>query len=155
MEATNEALFQIMRFNILNSGRLDIGNSPFSSAYLYAWEAGVFPAFDEGADWHKPFSSQFKVSDEEVLELGNFLDNEWLEKKIITFYGLESHYGVRSSTHSSGNWDRVKLLKSCRYMYLNNMFDDSFWSSLVENGKCPSEALSICRPMQNGDMYFM
>ena len=155
MEATNKSLFQLMRFNILNSGRADMNASPFSTAYIYAWESGVFPAFNEGADWHKPFPEQFNVSEDEVLELGKLLDDKWLEKTPITFYELEDHYGVRGSTHSSGNWDRIKLLNTCRYMYLNSMFDDSFWSSLTENGKCPSEAHSICRPLSETDVYFM
>ncbi|ADC63443.1 hypothetical protein [Allochromatium vinosum] len=155
MEATNESLFQLMRFNILNSGRSDLDNSPFTSAYIYAWESGVFPAFNEAADWHKPFSEQFDVTEEEVLALGKLLDEKWLAKTPITFYELEAHCGVRGSTYSSVSWNRAKLVVTCRYMYLNRMFDDSFWSALVKNGECPSEAHSICMPLKQSDIYFM
>lgn len=155
MDATNKSLFQLMRFNILSTGRAGIASSPFSEAYIYAWESGVFPAFNDGAEWHKSFPEQFDISEGEVLELGNLLDKKWLEKTPITFYELEDHYDVRGSTHSYSNWDRVKLLRACRYMYLNRMFDDAFWSTLTENGKCPSEALSICRPLRETDVYFM
>jgi hypothetical protein len=154
MKDTNDALFQIMRFNILNSGLSGIENSPFSPEYLYAWVSGVFPVFDECADWHKPFSKQFDVSEEEILELKDFLLSKWEEKTPICFYELESHYGV-SASRSSSNWNRVKLIHSCRYMYLNEMFDDSFWESLVENTKCPAEALHLCRPMESTDISFM
>jgi len=155
METTNKSLYQLMRFNILNSGRTDLDKSPFSAAYIYAWESGVFPAFNEGAEWHKPFQEQFDVTEKEVLELAKLLDDKWLAKTPITFYDLEDHYGVSGSTHSSSNWDRVKLLITCRYMYLNRMFDDTFWPSLTENGKCPSEAHSICRPLSESDVYLM
>jgi len=155
MEEINDSLFQLMRFNILSSGFSDIKNAPFSPAYIYAWESRVYPAFNESADWHKSFPDKFKVTENEVSELGKLLDDKWLAKTPITFYELEDHYGVSGSIHSTSNWDRVKLLITCRYMYLDNSFDDSFWSSLVENGKCPIEAFSICRPMKESDIYFM
>ena len=155
MDTTNESLFQIMRFNILNEGRKGIKASPFSSAYIYAWESGVFPSYNDGADWHKPFPEQFRISDEEVTELGSLLDEKWLEKTPLTFYELEDRFGISGSTHSSGNWERGKLLVACRYMYLNKMFDDSFWSALVESGKSPVEAGSINKPFTESDIYFM
>lgn len=155
MNTSNESLFQLMRFNILSEGSKDIKSSAFSPGYIYAWESGVYPSYNDGADWHKSFPEQFRISDEEVTELGNFLDDKWLEKIPLSFYELEDHFGVRGSTHSSSSWERGKLLVACRYMYLNKMFDDSFWSTLVKNGKSPVEAGSIKKPFKESDIYFM
>ena len=155
MEAKNESLYQLMRFNILSSGKSNLEKSPFSPAYVFAWDRGVFPAFNDGSDWHKPFGEQFNVTEKEVLELGKLLDERWLAKSPISFYDLEKHFGIQGSTHSSSNWDRIKLVIACRYMYLNDMFDKSCWDKLTENGKCPSEAHSICRPFKESDIYFM
>jgi hypothetical protein len=151
MEATNEALFQLMRFNILNTSRPSLKDSPFSPAYIYAWENGVFPAFNDGADWHKPFAEQFDVTEDKINKISEFLDEKWQAKTPVSFYDLENHFDAKGSS----NLDRVKLKRACRYMWLNEMFDDLFWSTLVENGKCPSEALSICRPLKDGDVYLM
>lgn len=139
MHTTNAAAYQLMRFNILNSKS---SNSNITEAYQYAWDHGIFPAFDEEIEYHQPFAQQFRVSKNEVLELGAFLDEKWLAESPITFYELEDHYGVKYSTHTM--WDRVKLLNVCRYMYLKHMFDDVFWANLIKNGNCPGEAESIC-----------
>ncbi|MFA5835254.1 MAG: hypothetical protein WDA22_17375 [Bacteroidota bacterium] len=153
MDTNSKSLFQLMRFNILNSAKMNWENTPFSPAYIYAWDSGVYPAFNDGADWHKSFVDQFEVSEKEVVELGKFLDKKWLAKSAISFYELEDHYEVSHSTETG--WDRGKLLISCRYMYLNRMFDNSFWSALIENGKCPTEAFSICQKLEKSDIYFV
>lgn len=155
MENTNAALFQLMRFNVLSLGRTNLEASPFSAAYIYAWESGIYPLFNDGADWHKPFGLQFKISEAEVEELSKLLDENWQEKKPITFYKLEDHFSVRGTTHASSNWERWKLIVACRYMYLGNLFDENFWGTLTKNGECPSEAFSICRPLKSSDIYFM
>ncbi|MDX1366807.1 hypothetical protein [Pseudomonas sp.] len=155
MKNTNEANFQLMRFNILSTSLANQESSPFSSAYIYAWDAGVYPLFNDGADWHKPFNAQFKVTESEIDELSKLLDENWLAKKPITFYELEDHFDVKGTSYTNSNWERWKLITACRYMYLQELFDTDFWASLVENGKCPSEALSICRPFKLTDIYFM
>jgi hypothetical protein len=154
MQSTEEALFQLMRFNILSSVRVDLENSRFSPSYIYAWESLVYPLFNDGASWHKPFGSQFKVSESEVDELSKILDESWNKKDKLTFYELENRLGVRGSI-SSSTWERSKLIRACRYMYLEDLFDKDFWTTLTRNGDCPSEALSICRPLQYNDIYFM
>lgn len=154
MQNTDDALFQIMRFNILSSVKADFDNSLFSTSYIYAWESSVYPLFNNGASWHKPFGAQFAVSESEVDELSGILDQSWNKKDKLTFYGLEDRLGVRGSI-SSSRWERSKLIRACRYMYLEELFDKEFWATLTRNGDCPSEALSICRPLQCVDICFM
>ena len=154
MQNISDPLFQIMRFNILNSVKGDFDNSIFSTSYIYAWESSIYPLFNDGASWHKPFGAQFAVSEAEVDELSRILDKSWDKKEKITFYELENRLGVKGNISSNG-WERWKLIRACRYMYLEELFDKEFWATLIKNGDCPTEALSICRPLQQSDIYFM
>lgn len=151
MSDTKDALFQLMRFNVMKSFVENSEGRNFTPSYVYAWDQGVFPINDTGADWHKPFADQFEISESQIAEVLKFLDEVWLEKKTISFYELEDHYEVRLG----GAWDRSILLACCRYLWLHgHLFDDNFWAALVKNGECPSEAHSICRPLRADDVYF-
>jgi hypothetical protein len=37
-------------------------------------------------------------------------------------------------------------------MSIHGMFDKDFWAALLENGNCPSEALSLARPMTTAEI---
>ena len=152
MEATNEALFQVQRFNILSSARSGFANSGLTPAYVYAWDAGIYPAFHDTAEWHAPFKPQFTASKEQVLELGKYLDEKWLAKEAVTFYELESRYDIRGSSPA---WDRGTLIDACRYMYLNKMFDENFWDTLINPGDCPTEAKTISYTYEEKDLYLL
>ena len=141
MENIKQALYQQTRLTILLTAKDGHENSPFSTAYLHAWDSNVYPALDEGADWHKPHEAEFKVSEKMVDELHGFLADCWNDKKPLTFYDLEAHYDAR---HGNTEWDRSVLVDVCRYFYLHgHLFDSEFWDKLTENGTCPSEAHSI------------
>lgn len=138
-----QALYQQARLTILLTASESIEQSPFSDAYLLAWDREVYPACHDAADWHQPHEEQFKVREEEVLELLKYLNEQWQEKTGLTFYKLEDHYGVHGSTHSDGSWERWKLISVCHYFRLQRLFDDHFWSTLLTNGHCPSESFVI------------
>jgi|GEM_PF-1743748 len=138
----NRQLFQIMRFQILIAAKTKgIGNG-LSEGYVYAWESGVYPLFDDGADHHVPFADQFKISRASIEELSKYLDECWTSEKVPSFYELEDHYAVRSGRSS---WDRWSLIVACRYMFLKELFDDAFWKALLKKMDHPSEARSITR----------
>ena len=146
---SGEALFQLMRFNILSTAANGGESCSIHHAYVYAWQFGVYPLFHDSSQWHKPFQGQFAVSKDEVDELTKFLDDAWMEKKPISFYEVETAFGVHGSARSSSNWERWKLIRACRYLFLcGNSFDKDFWEALLKNGECPSEALSLARPMK-------
>lgn len=146
--------FLLMRFNVLNTTLGGMGNSPFDPAYLFAWQSGVYPAGHASALWHRPFGECFFVSSEKMDELSKVLDDHWIEKKPITFYELEKHFGVHDAHRSSTEWSRAKLTSGCRYLFLEDAFDLEFWATLTENGKCPSEAHSITRKFDDSNIYF-
>ncbi len=143
-----EALFQLMRFNILSTAVNAGGEWPILPAYVYAWWSGVYPGCHEGAKWHIPFPDQFSVSKKEVDELTTLLDEAWMAKKSISFYDVESSLGIQGTARSSSNWQRWKLVSACRYLFLSDSFDKAFWVALLKNGECPSEALGIARQMK-------
>ena len=119
-----------------------------TNGYAYAWLSGVYPLFDDYADWHKPYNECFEVSESMVDELGKFLDTLWSGKQTITFYKLEEKY-------RGSKWDRASLIKACRYMFLNGMFDgNNFWERVCENMECPVEAKSIVREFSLDEISF-
>jgi hypothetical protein len=120
------------------------------NAYAYAWHVGVYPLFNEAAGLHQPFAEQFDVPPNRVEELAKLLDGRWLDKSVPSFYQLESHYDVRGG---HGFWDRIKLMHACRYMFLNDMFDGTFWGALLARSDHPVEAQSITRKFDHSDIY--
>ena len=153
MSQDKNALFQLMKFKILSLASRDINSAKLPHAYIYAWDSGVYPLFNEGASWHTPFADCFSISENKVEQLSKFLDESWISKKNLSFYELESEFGVHGSTSSSSDWSRYDLVAICRYMYLGRAFDDEFWANLLENGKCPSEAHCIARELKESDIY--
>ena len=143
-----EALFQLMRFNILSTAVSAGDEWPILPAYVYAWLTGVYPDCQEGAKWHQPFPDQFSVSREEVGELIIILDDAWMAKKPLSFYDVETALGIHGAARSLSNWERWKLVSACRYLFLSGSFDNEFWVGLLKNGECPSEALGIARQMK-------
>lgn len=122
-----------------------------SDAYLYAWDNSVYPAYSH-ADWHRPFGKLFKVSEGEVNELSKFLDECWMDKKEITFYQVEDKF-LRFENQST--WERWKLIVACRYLYLENLFDKSFWKGLLKPMQHPCEAGSLTRNFdRSSEIYF-
>ena len=149
------ALFIQQRIQVMHLGK---HHDEFSDAYLHAWESGVYPLLSDtdGSVPRRPhelYAKYFTISKEKVKFLSKRLDDAWLKKETLTFYGLEDERGVRS--FSSQGWDRCDLVDTCRYLYLSRCFSDEFWSVLTENGKCPSEALGLTDKFdREQDIYF-
>ncbi|MDH1074558.1 hypothetical protein N5C93_17080 [Pseudomonas nitroreducens] len=155
MSDTAQMLFNLQKFQILRLYTDPNSVKGVTHAYAYAWDAGVYPYADEFAVWHAPYKEHFQVSEEMVVALVKFLDDLWINKKSITFYDLESHYGVSGSASPGAVWDRWSLISACRYMKLHGMFDDTFWQGLVGHSNCPSESHCIVQPFGPGDIYFL
>ncbi|HHR9169940.1 TPA: hypothetical protein ACTADU_004083 [Salmonella enterica subsp. enterica serovar Warragul] len=137
------ALFTQQRMQIMHIGKY---HDEFSDAYLYAWASSVYPIMSDtdGSVPRKPhelYAPFFITSKEKVEFLLKRLDDAWHKKEGLTFYDLEDELGVRS--FSSKGWNRGDLIDICRYLYLDGCFDKSFWSMLLQNGKCPAEALGV------------
>jgi antitoxin MazE len=151
-----KAMFIQQRLQIMHIGK---HHDEYTDSYLYAWESSVYPTLSDTDGSvpempHEPYEKFFKIPKNKVDFLLKRLDNAWLKKENITFYGLEDELNVRSMT--SSGWERTELLHICKYFYLNNLFDNAFWRALVANGQCPSEAHSIIDTFdRTQDIYFM
>lgn len=155
MNNTEQQLFTIQRFQLLShyvQANDDVNS--FTPSYAYAWSELVYPIFGESASWHVPFKACFKTTEEATEELYDFLCDLFDENKTITFYELERHYGISGSTSSGEVWNRHRLVSACRYFYLHDTLSSEFWSALLKNGDCPSEAHSISRKFTKKDIYF-
>ena len=141
-----EACFQIMRFKIM-SAALDPHTGPrLSDAYVFAWDESVYPNHS-GGGFHRPFANSFRVTKGMAEELSTFLDEQWRNGTVPTFYDLEDRYRGKSK------FDRMELVNACRYFYLESLFDAAFWKQLMVNH--PSEASHILDKYDRGkDMYF-
>ena len=139
-DTERDRLYQIARFNLLVAAKNGACAS-IDDSYIYAWENNVYPAFHDHPDLHKPFAQSFRTSALQVEEIGRRIDELWLAgKPIPSFYQLENLYDLRSER---SEWDRSKLIRTCRYMFLNKMFDDAVWGAILSRSDHPVEASSI------------
>ncbi|QED69700.1 hypothetical protein FTV92_03275 [Escherichia coli] len=138
-----KAMFIQQRLQILHLGK---HYDEFSDSYVYAREADVYPFLQDGDGSiptrpHEIYEEFFGTSKNKAKKIYDRLCKAWHDREALTFYKLESEYGVTSS--SMHGWTRSDLLHICRYLYLEGCFDKDFWETLLENGKCPSEALYL------------
>ncbi len=151
-ENSSQQLFEIARFNVLSTAMQRDTAKHISDGYLYAWQEGVYPAFNTHPAIHAPFRLGFRVAEELVDELATVFDDAIADKKPVpSFYKLESIYDVRSGR---GPWDRGKLIVACRYMFLNETFGEEVWGPLLRGSDHPSEARSIIRKFDRQNISF-
>ncbi|EPC4015863.1 hypothetical protein ACRZOS_000164 [Enterobacter kobei] len=148
-------LFVQQRLQILHLGK---HYNEFSTAYIFAWDRGVYPYYDDtdGSVDRKPheyYKNCFRIKESEVEFIIKRFNKAYDENKKLTFYGLEDELHVNS--HTTSGWTRGKLLRICRYLFLEEAYDESFWDNLTENGSCPAEAHGIRRTFDRDfDIHF-
>ncbi len=134
-DQNSRRMFDLTKFQVLWSAITNPNLWP--AAYVFAWDRGVYPSLHDETSLHSSYEHFFRVSEKMLSDLSRFLDDLWLERKTITFYGLEDHFRVRSSDTP---WDRSKLLAACRYLVLDDRFDRDFWNGVIEQYEHPVEA---------------
>lgn len=148
-------LFALTRLQILHMSATtqDLIDIP----YAYAWSKGIYPLLNDSTQGHlklthEYYADDFIVSKRVVENIIDYLDECWdnPEGRTLTFYDLEDHFNSRSA--SSYVFDRASLLLTCRYAYLSNMFDEQFWTQLLEPMKHPSEARMITRDFKPSEL---
>ena len=136
------ALFEIARFQLVVAALTPGPSERLEDAYVYAWDVGVFPLFDDWGRLHLPFAEHFLVDEPMMRELMTFLDQRWSEGHVPSFYELETHYDVRGNS----KWDRSGLIHALRYAFLSGRFDEGFYATLRKRGDHPAEAAGIADP---------
>jgi len=154
------ALADIRKRQILLSKFDDNTKYFYPDSYAFAIRNSVYPIQHEDRMMEDdsdaiyaslPFYDTYDVPCEQVEELATMLDEKWLAKEKITFYGLERHYGYRSGNSSwKGTHVRVGLLHCLRYFYLQDLFDEEFWKEILSDS--PSEAKGITREFQLSEL---
>lgn len=147
--------YALMKFNIFSLALHPELGDRLDDAYVYAWDADVYPIFHEAAPWHQAFEEDFQVSKEMMSELAKRLDKAWDGGQGIapTFYELEGIYDAR---HGDMEWDRSALIGAMRYMALSKgRFDSRFFEQVTRDAGAPSEANHFADPFdRQRDIYF-
>lgn len=132
--------------------------SVYENAYVFALCKSIYPVYHEEKYMETdesiyklklPFYETYELSENVVSDFGNYLDKHWLEKKYFTFYELESYY--RNSW--SGNEMRSDLINCLRYFFLNDMFDEPFWNTILKPMEYPIEASRITKAFDKTELY--
>ncbi len=147
-----KAIFNLQRFLILQTKVNPQTKDTIPDYYVYAWYTGIFPFFEEG-DLHEDLEEYFKITKKQVDIISKFLDDEWRNKKLYTFYELEEHF--KCWNNPVENIDRYVLICVLRYMYLRGGFDKDFWKKMLEPMQYPVEAESITRDFNVDEIYFI
>lgn len=127
-EIEQKQLFQIARFSLLSKAASHEARSDVPAAYVYAWHVGIYPWLHEDVRFHHPFREQFQVTPEMGSQLVTFLQGRWYMRDPLLFSEVEDHF-VRGE---GGPWNRAVLIRSCRYIFLRELFDRHFWGSLLK-----------------------
>ena len=147
MTDIGKLLFNIQKFQILQTKYNPQTKDMISDAYAYAWSVGLYPFFDDYA-YSADLKDCFSILEDKISSVLNYLDSEWLKKKYYTFYQLEDHFDVRGS----GQYSRNDLICILRYTYLHDKFDKIFWDTLVRRGDSPCEAEGIIIPFEISEL---
>jgi hypothetical protein len=148
----SQQIYQIMRTQIV----VDIrhGGSTFSEAYAYAWSVDLYPFLHDTA-MQRAFKSEFEITESDAMEVFSFIGDKFDKDETLTFYGLEDQFGGKFGDSSAKGTalGRLKLMRIVRYIALHDQtFGSEFWATLLKNGSCPSEALSLKGPLSEWDI---
>jgi len=150
MKEVRAMLFSIQRLQILSLFSNPAAERNVTTSYAFAWAESVYPFLDHAASWHSAYEECFSVREAQIKDLTTVLGIRWRRKLPVTFCQLESHYEIDKIPEP---WDRMKLVRACRYLFLHRAFDRDFWAGLRK--ECPSEAHSIVEEYRASDVYFL
>lgn len=149
---TSRALYEMARFQVLSAAMTEGPGDHLHDAYVFAWETGIYPYFDDVISLHKPFEAEFAVGSQQMRDLFTMLDEHWLARTVPTFWELEDRFNVRDG---GGPWERGTLIYALRYARLSRRFDDAFFAALLKPQQHPTEASLIDGPFdRNSDLGF-
>lgn len=145
------ALFEVARFQVIAAALTPGPAERLEDAYVYAWNVGLFPLFDDWARLHASFEEHFSIGKEMMRELMKFLDQSWSDGRVPSFYELETHYDVRGG----GPWARAGLIHAVRYAFLSGRFDSAFYETIKRRGDHPVEANGIADPFDRSSELYL
>lgn len=140
------ALYENRKLTITLNYRIHGDVCGFTPAYAYAVANDIYPLFQSAHSPEEgiidPFYDCYRTSEADISKILNYVDGEWLEGRLYSFYELEDHFGGKDS--------RVKLIQVLRYAYLDGRFDEELWDKLIS--WAPIEAKSVVRELSEWDI---
>jgi hypothetical protein len=152
MADLSKSIYNLQRFQILQTKINPATSNYIPDSYAYAWYDEVYPIMDT-SDIHKDLKEHFKISYEQIDTISKYADQEWLEGRLYNFYEYERYFNVRYENQL--NITRSTLLVVFKYIHINGGFDANFWSKLLEPMQHPTEAQSIIRKFDSDDIYLI
>lgn len=152
MEDFGKQIFNLQRFLIIQAKLNANTSEQISDSEAFAWSVGLYPLHSE-SKIAKDLESYFDISRDTVKYIIKYVDEEWTNKNNHSFYELESHFEQEST--SSRIIDRIVLINTLRYCYLQRLFDDSLWDKLFFNNDNPIEANSICEEFSTDELKLL
>jgi hypothetical protein len=147
-----KVIFNLQRFQILQTKLNPETAHLISDSYAYAWYQRLYPILDEN-ELHADLEDYFSITKEQVDMIAERADSEWLEKRYHTFNDYEAYFNVRSSPVK--NISRHTLIATFRYFYLHETFDETFWKTLIEPWKHPTEASLVTSEFRSEYIYLI
>jgi hypothetical protein len=146
--------YLLMKFTVLQQQTQKYDTNPGSvDGYAYAWACDLYPALHDEIAWHMPFYQEFDVSEAQVRAVFSFLTQQWSATKPVSFHELERHMRVVGRTYTAVAFDRYRLCRIVRYLWLSGThFDVPFWATLLERGMAPPEALTLATPLRRDEI---
>src|ERR1035437_11089484 len=135
-----KSIFNLQRFQILHTKLIPQTAYLIPDSYAYAWYIKMFPLLDQ-CELHEDLEDYFSIPRDHVEIISKFADDEWLGKRLYTFYEYEKHFNCRRNPDDGIK--RWTLISVFRYLYLRGGFDEMFWSKLLEPEQYPTEAIVI------------
>ena len=130
-------LFNLQKFEILQTKINPQTSSYIPDDYAFAWFSGVYPFFDKN-EITELYKDYFALPEAKVKAVIEYLDSEWLSQKYYTFYQISTY--LKNKDMISNKSDLISILK---YIYLHGGFDKIFWDTLLTQNEFPIEAKSI------------
>lgn len=152
MNAIGKSIFNLQRFQILQTKLNPATSGQIPNDYAYAWYEKLYPIMEEN-DLHEDLAPYFSITKEQADEIAGFADSEWLQKRYYSFYQYEEYYKVR--TFPVMGISRHTLIAVFRYMYLGGAFDAQFWNTLLTPMQYPTEAGGITRSFDSSYLYLI
>lgn len=96
MNDIGKSIFNLQRYQILQTKLNPATTNFIPNDYAYAWYQKLYPLLEEN-DLHEDLQPYFSITKEQVDEIINYADSEWLEKRYYNFYEYEKYYGCRTN----------------------------------------------------------
>lgn len=151
MEKHGKAIFNLQRFQILNTKINETTNVLIPNSYAYAWYEKLFPFLDD-YDLHYDLEEYFEIKKEKVDSISLWADKLWRDKKYQTFYEYENYYRYQKKDLEIYRHD---LIATFRYLFLSETFDDIFWKTLIKPEEHPTEASRIIKDFSINELYLI